>query len=435
MSVPSLLIVGMACLLASFSASASEINSHELVSYIWLAVCIALVFFMQAGFALLEGGLVRAKNTINVLMKNYADMAAGSFIFWLFGFGIMFGVSSNGWFGLSDFMPAFIDTDSTLNLAYQTMFAATTATIVSGAVAERIRFVAYLLGACVIVGVIYPLSGHWIWGSAGQPGWLAELGFIDAAGSTAVHAVGGWCALGAVLALGPRLGRFSRKGDIRDMPGHNLPIFGLGVFILWFGWFGFNGGAAESDLSDLGKILLNTHLAGCAGLMSAVVAMFISRKPILMTHAGNGALGGLVAITAGCKVMDPPLAIATGIVAGWLVIAAFNFIESLSIDDVVGAIPVHGVCGLWGTIAAGLFFSGDLFNVDRTLVQFLGSVVIFVWAVPASWLTFRLIDKVVGLRVEPSEEQRGLDFVEHYEVGYSDFMAVQTHAGTAGGNQ
>ncbi|MCH9672692.1 MAG: ammonium transporter [Gammaproteobacteria bacterium] len=417
-------------LLLAASPSALASDGHSTLSVVWVCICSALVLFMQPGFACLEAGLARAKNSINVIMKNLTDVAVGSIVFWAAGYGLMFGTNATGWLGMDTFLPDFTDPTKTADLLYQTMFAATAATIVSGAVAERIRFIPYVLGAVAITALVYPIFGSWVWGGDGdQLGWLRDLGFHDAAGGTVVHSIGGWCALGAVLVLGPRLGRFSRKGERREIPGHNLPLFALGGFILWFGWFGFNGGAAKADFSDLGLILLNTNLGAAAGIVGSLLAMMAVRTPILMTNTVNGALGGLVAITAGCNVMEPPLALLTGLIGGALVIFAGRFLEQARIDDVVGAISVHGVGGAWGTLAVAFFYQGDMFNIDRILIQTIGIVAAFVWAVPLAFLTFKVIDTVAGLRASSQHEQRGLDYAEHYEIGYSDFMAVQTHAG------
>ena len=311
-----------------------------------------------------------------------------------------------------------------MNLFYQLMFAATASTIVSGAVAERMRFGAYLIGATFVTLVIYPVYGAWVWN---PDGWLAKLGFIDAAGSSVVHSIGGWTALGAVLALGPRMGRFSRKGEVREIPGHNLPMFALGAFILWFGWMGFNGGSANRDFSDLAKIMLNTNLGGSAGLIGALLSMFILRTPILMTRAVNGALGGLVAVTAGCKTMDPMHAVFAGAIAGLLIAWGEMLLEQFRIDDAVGAIPVHGVCGIWGTVAAGLFYAGDSLNPDRVMTQLIGAFAAMLWALPISYGFFKALDYLVGLRVSAADEQRGLDFAEHYESGLQ-----RVHDGCAG---
>jgi ammonium transporter, Amt family len=388
----------------------------------WLGIAGTLVFFMQAGFALLESGLSRAKNTVNIVMKNFCDTATSTLGFWAVGFGLMFGANPSGWVGTSQFFPQSADGALMMSFFYQVMFAATCSTIMSGAVAERMRFGVYLLGASVTSVFIYPMYGSWAWN---PEGWLAKLGFVDAAGSSVVHAVGGFVALGAVLALGPRLGRFSRKGEPREIPGHNLPMFALGAFILWFGWMGFNGGSAARSFSDLAKILVNTNLGAAAGLVGALVGMKATGSPILMTRTVNGALGGLVAITAGCKTMDPAFAVLAGFVAGLLVPLGEAALLRLQVDDVVGAIPVHGLCGLWGTIAAGAFYSGDLLDGHRMQVQLVGGGVALVWGLSTGFVMFKLFDVLMGLRVSPQDEQRGLDYAEHFEVGYRDLTSAQ----------
>jgi ammonium transporter, Amt family len=388
----------------------------------WLGAAGALVFFMKSGFALLECGMARAKNTVNIIMKNFCDMATSTLGFWVLGYGLMFGANPSGFIGTDTFAPQGSDGAVMMNVYYQLMFAATCATIVSGVVAERTRFNAYLIGSAITTVIVYPIFGSWVWN---PEGWLAQLGFIDAAGSTVVHSIGGWLALGAALAVGPRLGRFSRKGEVRDIPGHSLPLVALGALILWFGWIGFNGGSADHDFSDLAKILMNTNLGGSAGVAGALVAMIVMRSPILMTRTINGALGGLVAITAGCKTMDPAFAMLTGFVAGMLVPLGEAALLKLRVDDVVGAIPVHAGCGVWGTIAAGAFFSGDLLNLHRIAVQCLGAGAALAWALSLGFLMYKMIDAIVGLRVNAQAEQRGLDYAEHYEVGYSDFTPAQ----------
>jgi ammonium transporter, Amt family len=412
------------------AVAAEEAATRSTLHLAWLGVCAILVFFMQAGFALVESGVARAKNAVNVVMKNFTDTGTSTLGYWLAGYGLMFGASYAGWVGVSRFAPTPADGAEAMTLVYQMMFAATASTIMSGAVAERMRFGAYVLAAIATSVVIYPIFGAWAWGGSGESlGWLRELGFVDAAGSTVVHSIGGWCALAAVLVLGPRMGRFSRKGDSREIPGHNLPMFALGAFILWFGWNGFNGGSAKSDFSDLGLILLNTNLGGAAGMVGAMLMMVVTRTPLLLTHSVNGALGGLVAVTAGCNSMDPAFAVLSGLIGGAIVIQGTRLLDGARIDDVVGAIPVHCFCGVWGTLAAGLFYTGDLFSLERVTVQFIGIVSGFVWAFGVSWVMFKLIDMSMGLRASSMHEQRGLDISEHYEVGYSDFVQASTHGG------
>lgn len=403
-------------------APAAQAASDEALNTAWVVLASALVFFMQAGFALLESGMSRAKNAVNVMMKNFMDACVGSIVFWLVGFGLMFGANLSGWFGASHFFPSSGEPWDFTFLLFQMMFAATAATIASGAMAERTRYGAYLFGAVLICGFIYPLFGSWAWGGEyGGQGWLAKLGFIDFAGSTVVHSVGAWCALAGILVLGPRLGRFAPDGTPRLIPGHNLSLVTLGAFILWVGWFGFNAGSTLEMNASLGLIALNTHLAAAAGALGAVLALRSSSSPILLTTTVNGALGGLVGITAGCASMEPGFALLTGLVAGVLVVYGLALMVRLRLDDVVGAVPVHGFAGVWGTVAAGLFYTGDLFDGSRVAVQLIGVAAAFVWAFPVALLMYFILDKTIGLRVPVLHEQRGLDFSEHAEVGYPEF--------------
>ncbi len=396
------------------------LTSHTLL----LVVATALVFFMQAGFACLETGFVRSKNAINVIMKNYSDMAFGILLYWAIGYAFMYGANATGWIGTSGFFFEGQGGNSYIGFLYQAMFAATAATIVSGSVAERTKYGSYLIAAMLITGIIYPISGSWIWGG----GWLSERGFIDFAGSTAVHSLGAWAALAAIQILGPRLGRFGRDGEVRDVPGHNLPLVALGAFILWFGWFGFNGGSIVDGEHDIGLVLVNTFLSASAGVAGSLAFMKIQNQPVLMTRTVNGGLAGLVAITAGAATMSPGFAILTGLMGGLVAVLGENFLLKRGLDDVVGAIPVHGFAGAWGTLAAGLFYAGDLFDLSRGFVQVQGVFAIFIWGYGASWIVFKLIDKTIGLRAPSLHEQRGLDFTEHYELGYSEFQQNVTHA-------
>jgi len=399
--------------LAAEPATQKVVNA-ETLRLLWVGVCVILVLFMQAGFLLLEGGMVRSKNTINVVLKNFSDIGLGTLGFWVFGFGIMYGTSGTGWFGTSEFFPTYSDNQNTLNLLYQ--MTATAATILSGAVAERFSFLPYISGAFIITSVVYPVFGSWAWN---DDGWLNALGFYDAAGATVVHSIGGWCALGALVLIGPRSGRYSRKGAIHEIPGHNLPYVAIGGFILWFGWFGFNGGSVNEDFSNLGQILLNTHLGAIGGIVGAITWLAISRQGFFMTHIVNGALGGLVSVTAGMDIIAAPFALLTGIVAGVVVVTSSN---------VVGAIPVHAFCGAWGTIAVSFFFQGDMFNLERIVAQVIGVVMAFVWGVSVSYGLFWVLNRVAQVRVPTKFEQRGLDISEHKEIGYSDFMTTHARA-------
>ena len=411
----------------SIALAGSENESiNSSIEHIWVAVSIALVFFMQAGFALLECGSSRAKNAINVIMKNYTDICIGSIAFWAIGYGLMYGESQSGFYGFSQFLPDKLSNHETISLVFQLMFAATAATIVSGAVAERMRFTSYLACATIITGFIYPIFGHWVWS---ENGWLAELGFIDFAGAKVVHSIGGWCALAGVIVLGPRLGRFSRIGETHDIPGHNLPIVALGGFILWLGWFGFNGGSV-SNLNDLGGVLLNTHLGACAGAMGAILFVTLTGNPILMTTTVNATIGGLVSVTAGADHLTPLMAIITGLFSGVLLVLATSFLERFKVDDVVGAVAAHGFCGAWGTLAVGLFYNGDMFSLSRISIQLLGIVVAFFWGFMCSYITFTIVAKLMGIRASSVHEQRGLDYTEHNELAYTEFNQIVLHNDT-----
>lgn len=394
----------------------------------------ALVFFMQAGFALLESGMARAKNSVNVLMKNYLDMCFGAMVFWAIGYGLMFGSNGSGWFGTSQFLFDGQRSSDYVFFFYQMMFAATTATIVSGAIAERAHFKAYIVGSIFITALVYPVFGAWAWGGwHGGQGWLAKLGFIDFAGSTVVHSIGGWCALAALLIVKSRLGRYAPDGTPRDIPGHNLSSATLGGLVLWLGWFGFNGGsvALMPNAPDglLGKVLVNTHLGGAGGAIGAVLAASLVRSKVLLSVTVNGGVAGLVSVTAGCHAMAPGFALLTGVIAGLLVSVAEAMLVRRGIDDVVGAVAVHLVGGLWGTLAIGLFYEGDLFNLQRIGVQLIGMAAAAAWAFPVALAIYKLIDNTIGLRATPIQEQRGLDYSEHAEVGYPEFQQELVHSG------
>lgn len=366
---------------------------------VWLVTTGALVFFMQAGFALLESGQSRAKNAINVIMKNYTDCCFGAFAFWALGYGLMFGKSPDGWLGRDHFLLGNAEQLDYSLLFFQTMFAATAATIVSGALAERTHYWAYITGSIVITGVIYPVFGAWAWGSLYEgTGWLKQIGFIDFAGSTVVHSVGGWCALAGILVVGPRLGRFGPNGEPRTIPGHNLGSVALGGFILWLGWFGFNGGSTAVAEAGIGRIVLNTHFGAAAGAIGTIAMQRLLQAPVLLTATVNGSIAGLVSVTAGCATMEPLHAMFTGLIAGMLMVASERAMLHLRLDDVVGAVPVHGVCGAWGTLAAGLFYAPHLFDPTRVTVQVIGICTAFIWAFPSAWLMFKAIDLTIGLR-------------------------------------
>tara|TARA_R100000808_G_scaffold25085_1_gene61576 strand:- start:913 stop:2172 length:1260 start_codon:yes stop_codon:yes gene_type:complete len=393
---------------------------------LWTCIAAFLVFFMQAGFALVEAGFTRAKNVCNIIMKNLMDVSIGSVIFWLFGFGLMFG-ASNGYFGTNFFMfdgssEIAKETGNSVGfnwafLLFQTVFCATTATIVSGAVAERTKFTSYLLFSLIICGLIYPIFGSWAWGSlyAGE-GWLEIIGFHDFAGSTVVHSIGGWAALAGAIVVGARRGKYLENGTMRLIAPHNVPIGALGVFILWLGWFGFNAGSTTSLGGDLAFIAVVTNLSACAGAIGAgLLSWFLYRKPD-PTLALNGALAGLVSITAGCDIISPSMAVLTGLIGGVIVVSAVRLFDRLKIDDPVGAISVHGVCGAWGTLAIGLLSSKA--SLGQLFIQSVGVFVAFLWAFGLSFPLFLLIKHTIGIRVDEREEFEGLDIAEHGISGY-----------------
>lgn len=411
------------------------VQSHA--DYIWTLVCAVLVFFMQAGFAMVEAGFTRAKNAVNIMMKNLMDFSMGTLSFWAIGFGLMFGASKTGFFGTTGFfLSDFEMGGDPWVLAFwmfQVVFAATAATIVSGAMAERTKFTAYLVYTAFVTGLIYPIFGSWAWGSLlNGSGWLEGLGFIDFAGSTVVHSVGGWAALAGAIVLGPRLGKYIKDGGVKPILGHNIPLAALGVFILWVGWFGFNPGSTTAATKDIAMIFVNTNLAAAAG---AVLAMIVSWMKFGKPEVGmslNGALAGLVGITAGCANVSPGSAVIIGAIAGMLVVFSVLFFERLHIDDPVGAISVHGVCGAWGTLGAGIFnIGGTSFKILS--VQCIGILACFIWTFAAAYVLFRVIDATMGLRVSPEEELEGLDATEHGGNAYPDFTTINHASGYSSG--
>jgi Amt family ammonium transporter len=393
--------------------------------YLWTLIAAAMVFFMQAGFACVEAGFTRAKNSINIMMKNLMDFSIGSLAFWAIGFGLMFGVSSSGWLGtsgffLSDFTPGG-DPWVLAFWMFQAVFCATAATIVSGAMAERTKFSGYLIYSTILSALIYPIFGSWAWGSLFHgSGWLEKLGFIDFAGSSVVHSVGGWAALAGAIVLGPRLGKYTKEGDIKPILGHNIPLAALGVFILWLGWFGFNPGSTTAANKDIAMIFVNTNLAAAAGSVLALITSWIKFGKPEVGMTLNGALAGLVAITAPCATVSPSSAIIIGAIAGVIVVLSVLFFDKIRVDDPVGAISVHGVNGAWGTLAAGIFNMGGT-SAKIISVQVLGIGTCFVWTFTLAFIMFKLIDKTMGLRVSKEEELEGLDHSEHGGMAYPDF--------------
>lgn len=395
------------------------------INTIWVVVAAILVMWMHAGFTVLEAGFTRAKNTTNILMKNAYTLAAGVIIYYLIGFAFMFGDSFGGLIGTSMFALNGVEAlDGTVPGSvfwfFQAVFAATAATIVSGAVAERVHFGAYALMVIIISGLIYPIVGHWIWAG----GWLASLGFVDFAGSTVVHSVGGWFALVAAALIGPRIGKYV-GGKVNAIPGHNMPLGTLGVLILFMGWFGFNGGSTLAAVGqDIGLVIVNTLMAGAAGIIVAMLDSWrrYGKPDISLTL--NGALAGLVGITAGAAAVSPVGAMAIGALAGLLLVWVVAFIDQkLKVDDPVGAVSVHGICGAFGTLMVGLFATdgGLLYGGGFTLlgVQALGVAAVAAFIITAAYVTLKLINLVISLRVGEQEEQDGLDIHEHGTPAYS----------------
>ena len=405
------------------------------LNIVWTCIAAFLVFFMQAGFAMVESGFTRAKNTVNIMMKNLMDFSIGTLAFFIIGFGLMFG-ATNGFLGTTNFMMAGSDiAGKDWNwsfLIFQTVFAGTAATIVSGAMAERTKFTAYLGYSVFICAFIYPIFGSWAWGSLlDGSGWLENLGFSDFAGSTVVHSVGGWLALSGAIVVGPRIGKYDRQGKAKAIPGHNITIAALGVFILWFGWFGFNPGSTTFGDGDIGRIAVITNLSAAAGSIAAMLTSWFMFKKPDGSMALNGALGGLVAITAGCAAVSPIGSIFIGLGAGMVVVLSVTFIDRiLKIDDPVGAVSVHGVCGAFGTLALGLFHvQGGLFyggGASLLGTQALGVAVAFAWAFGSGMVLFYAIKKTIGIRVSEEEELRGLDVGEHGMEGYYGFQIFTT---------
>ena len=393
-----------------------------LMNVTWTMLGAFLVYFMQAGFAMVEAGFTRAKNAGNIIMKNMMDFVLGSLFFFVIGFAIMFGKDAGGFLGTSGFFQPYslADGSGLINglpigvfMIFHTVFCATAATIVSGAMAERTKFMAYLIYSAAISVFIYPVTGHWIWGG----GWLAEMGFHDFAGSTAVHMVGGLCALIGAKILGPRLGKYNADGTPNAFPGHNITIGALGVFILWFCWFGFNCGSTTAASTSVGEIAITTNLAAAAATLVTLVFTWVKYGKPDVSMTLNGSLAGLVAITAGCDVVTPYEAIIIGALAGILVVLVIEVVDKkLKIDDPVGAIGVHGACGCFGTILTGVF--GDGCNLITQLIG-VGSVIVYV-AIMA-FIIFTIIDKTIGLRVSDQEQLDGLDMHEHGMTAYAGF--------------
>ena len=413
-------------LLADDTISKGEFTAHN----VWMMVCAAFVFLMHLGFAAVESGFSQAKNTVNILFKNSAIIAIGILTYTICGFNLMYPGANEGGiippFGLDNFGIAPPADGSGMTVAYasggytywtdflfQAMFAATAATIVSGAVAERVKLGSFLIFSTIFVGICYPITGYWKWGA----GFLDAAGFYDFAGSTLVHGVGGWGALACAMILGPRLGKYNEKGEIKPILGHNMPLAALGVFLLWFGWFGFNGGSVLSADPELTSLtLVTTCIAAAAGIVAAITTTWFLFKMPDLGMALNGALAGLVGITAGADQMSPMDATIIGLVAGVIVVFSVRFFDKIKIDDPVGAISVHLVCGIWGTLAVAIFSDAATMGA-----QIKGIVAVGAFSFIAAFIIFYILKITIGVRVSEKEEIEGLDLSEHGAHAYPHF--------------
>jgi Amt family ammonium transporter len=441
---------GMVILFTSLSplsyAGDTPTLSQDVANIMWLCLTAFLVFFMQAGFALVESGLTRAKNAVNIMMKNLLDFAFGAVLFWATGYAIMYSSGDSNFFGFDSALAMLGTANAPTDIAgystsaawlFQVVFAATAATIVSGAMAERTKLLSYIIYSCVISAVIYPVSGHWIWGG----GWLGDMGMRDFAGSTVVHSVGGWAALAGAIMVGPRLGKYGKDGSVSAIPPHNMPLAALGVFILWFGWYGFNPGSTLVAVGGISHIAVTTTLAASTGAIAALITSWINFGKPDLSMTLNGTLAGLVGITAPCASVSTGSAALIGLTAGILVFYSCLFFErKLKIDDPVGAISVHGVCGAWGTLSVGLFgqraidlqywseetaikdglFFGGGFG--QLGVQLLGVLSVFAYVFVSMLVVFAIIKVVFGLRVSDAEQLEGLDLGEHGNTAYGGFV-------------
>ncbi len=412
--------------------AAITLEQTEIISAIdtvWVALCAAIIFLMEGGFALLEAGFVRSKNAMSIIAKVILDITFGGLAFYAIGFGIAYG-SSNGWFAFDtgitgDDLGLGLTVSNKLFWFLQLGFAMAAISIVSGAVAERMKVWAYAIFVVIFCAALYPLAAHWVWN---PNGWLAVRGFNDFAGSTAVHAMGGFAALAAAIVLGPRIGKYDQKGKPIAIPGHNLPLAAVGGFILWFGWFGFNPGSTLGAVGNwelIGTVATNTFLASAAGGVSTILYTYFKYGQIDITMTINGVLAGLVAITAGCNIVEPGSAIIIGLIAGVLVDIAVIFIDKIKIDDPVGAIAVHGVNGLFGTIAVGFFaIEGGLFYSGETtllITQIIGVLVIASFSFIVTFIIMKIMKKTIGIRVNRSEETAGIDAVSFGVEAYTTF--------------
>ena len=442
--LPKLYLAAIAATLTFCATAAAAENTVDLsqvtqgLDTVWVLLAAFLVFFMQAGFGMVEAGFIRAKNTCNILTKNFLDFCMASLAFFLVGYALMFG-GGNGFMGVKGWCLAGLEpTANGIPLyafwLFQAAFCGAAATIVAGGMAERMKFPAYLIYSFIISALIYPVIGHWIWGG----GWLAARGFYDFAGSTVVHTTGGMAALIGTIMLRPREGKYGIDGKANAIPAHSIPLASLGVFILWFGWFGFNPGSTLSvgDGQLIGRIAINTNLAAALGGIAAMLTVWWRFGKPDLSMAMNGALAGLVAITAPCACVDPWAAIVIGVVAGVVVVLGVELLDKLHIDDPVGAVPVHGMCGIWGTLAVGIFGKASLGLANDGFIysgnplqlgwQLVGSISTVVFVLVTMGLIFWLISRTIGLRVKRDEELRGLDIGEHGMEAYGGFQIFTT---------
>ncbi|KZN33622.1 MULTISPECIES: ammonium transporter [Pseudoalteromonas] len=398
-----------------------EIDPHT-ISITWTLLCTALVLLMQPGFTCLESGLVRSKNNINVALKNVADFCISGVCFWLVGYGLMYGASAGGFFGTNQFALDSYDNPSILAyFLFQMMFCGTAATILSGAVAERMRFSGYIICSFLTATALFPIVGHWIWHGKhfeqAPMGWLIELGFIDFAGATVVHSVGGWIALIALVVVGPRLGRFTREGEPKEMYCQNLPLSALGTFLLFIGWFGFNGGSIHTPSTELARVFSNTALSACAGGVSALLLSWNLHSMQGIRYVLNGLLAGLVAISASADLVNLPSAIVIGAISGCISVLLGDLLEKFKIDDVVSAVPVHLGGGIWGTVAVALFVPLEKLKLEthseQLIVQLVGVAACAIWVCSIGAIFLWLVNKVHPLRVSAQTETIGLNFGEH----------------------
>ncbi len=438
-------VAGLALLLlagpAQAAGAADDITAELRVGTdtVWVLVAAFLVFFMQAGFGMVEAGFTRAKNACNILTKNFLDYCVASLMFFLVGYALMFG-RGGGFIGGSGFAMSGAENPSGVQLwafwLFQAAFCGAAATIVAGAMAERMKFPAYLVYTAVLSALVYPIVGHWIWSG---DGWLAKMGFADFAGSTVVHSVGGWISFIGTIILGARIGKYGPDGKPRVIAGHSIPLASLGVFLLWFGWFGFNPGSTLSigNGERIARIAANTNIAACAGAVCAMFTVWLTSGKPDLSMTMNGCLAGLVAITAPCAYVTPAASVAIGAVAGVIVVFGVYMLDRIHVDDPVGAVPVHGMNGLWGTLAVGLwgqeafglrndglFHGGGLAQLG---VQALGTLTVDVFVIAAMGLVFLAIKHTIGLRVSRDEELRGLDIGEHGMESYAGFQVFTTN--------